>query len=228
MMKNLIKTVLIMSMFVIPASCEVIKPLIIEDAANVGIVDVTLLYNASVVNVTNVTGKDFDVSIANLEHVREGWVRIGVFQTDNPGLNGRITFASITLDGDSDDFGSLSMTVNTLKDATPQSNPISYTIEGRTIRVSSSTSPADSGDVGGGAGYLPAPTSTPAASQMISSEPRITPVEEETSIRAITPAPENVTTFYTGASSVLSPIAGIVMIVVVFGIVVTLRRSRKR
>ena len=31
MMKNLIKIVLIMSLFVVPASCEVVKPLIIED-----------------------------------------------------------------------------------------------------------------------------------------------------------------------------------------------------
>ncbi|MEA1894938.1 MAG: hypothetical protein U9N36_07030 [Euryarchaeota archaeon] len=43
---------MIMSLFVVPASCKVIKPLIIEDAANVGTVDVTLRYNASVVNVT--------------------------------------------------------------------------------------------------------------------------------------------------------------------------------
>ena len=142
--------------------------------------------------------------------------------------NGRINLASITLDCDSADFGSLTMTVNTPKDATPQCNPISYTIDGCTIRVSSSTPPTYSGDVGGNAGYLPAPTSTPAVSQTISSEPRITPVEEETSIRAITPAPDNVTAFHTGASPILSPIAGIVMIMVVFGIVVALRRSRKR
>ena len=136
--------------------------------------------------------------------------------------NGRINLASITLDCDSNDFGSLGMTVNTLKDATPQCNPISTRLNGCTIRVSSSASSADSGDVGGNARYLPA------ASQTISSGPRITPVEEETSIRAITPAPENVTTFHTGASPILSPIAGIVMIMVVFGMVVTLRRGRKR
>jgi len=149
MMKNLIKIVLIMSLFVVPASCEVVKPLIIEDAANVGTVDVTLLYDASVMNVTGVADGDFDVIIKNLERVREGFVRIGAVQTNNFGLNGQINLASITLDCDSADFGSLTMTVNTLMDATPQCNPISYTIDGCTIRVSSSTFPADSGDVGG-------------------------------------------------------------------------------
>ncbi len=88
-----------MSLFVVPASCGVIKPLIIEDAANVGTVDATLRYNASVVNVTGAAD--------------------GAFQTNNFGLNRQINLASITLDCDSADFGSLSMTVNTLKDATP-------------------------------------------------------------------------------------------------------------
>ncbi len=50
-----------MLLFVVPASCEVTKPLIIEGAANVGTVDVTLRYNASVVNVIGVADGDFDV-----------------------------------------------------------------------------------------------------------------------------------------------------------------------
>ncbi|MEA1945167.1 MAG: hypothetical protein U9N07_07540 [Euryarchaeota archaeon] len=211
---------MVASLFVIPASCEVIKPIIIEYAVNIGAVDITLRYNASVVNVTNVTGGDFDAIVTNLEHVHEGWVRIGAFQMDNPGLNGQISLASVTLDGDVDDLSSLSMAVNTLRDATPQCSPIDCTVEGFTITASSASPGSRHG--GGGAGYMPEPTSTPAMSPSTSSVTGM-PIERETPAKTTTP--EHVTVFHTEPSSppspILSPIAGIVIvvIVVVFGII---------
>jgi len=136
MVRNLIKIILVISLFTAPASCEVIKPIIIEGAVNIGAVDITLIYNESLFVITDITDGDFDVTESNLEHNHTGTVRIVAFQTDNPGLNGRVTIASVTLAGEVDDLSSLDMDVNTLSDATPRCNPIESTVDGFTITVS--------------------------------------------------------------------------------------------
>ncbi|HIE31843.1 MAG TPA: hypothetical protein EYP67_05625 [Methanosarcinales archaeon] len=121
-------------------------PITIIDGVNVGSVDIALTFNASVVNVTDVTGGDFDVTIPNLEHVHEGWVRIGAFQTDNPGLNRNITFANVVFEpvGSLGDTCSLNLNVITFKDATPQCNLMPYTVQNGTY-----TAAAKNGDVNG-------------------------------------------------------------------------------
>jgi hypothetical protein len=105
-------------------------PIAIEDGVNVGACDITLTYNASVVNVTNVTGGDMDATFANLEHRSEGWVRIGTYQTTNPGLSGPITFANVTFEPTGIGGGtcSLNLSVTTLKDATPMGNEMPYIV----------------------------------------------------------------------------------------------------
>ena len=110
----------------------------IEDGVNVGACDITLTFNASVVNVTDVTGEDMDVTIANLEHVHEGFVRIGAFQTSNPGLNGNIIFANVTFEQASSvgDTCSLNLSVTTFKDATPMSNEMPYILRNGTYIAS--------------------------------------------------------------------------------------------
>lgn len=112
-------------------------PIAIEDGVNVGACDITLTFNASVVNVTDVTGGDMDVTMANLEHVHEGFVRIGTFQTDNPGLNGNITFANVTFEpvGNSGDTCSLNLSVTTFKDATPIGNEMPYIVRNGTYAI---------------------------------------------------------------------------------------------
>jgi len=109
-------------------------PIAIEDGVNVGACDITLTFNASVVNVTDVTGGDMDVTMANLEHVHEGFVRIGTFQTDNPGLSGNIAFANVTFEpiGAIGDTCSLNLSVTTFKDATPAGNVIPYNVRNGT------------------------------------------------------------------------------------------------
>ena len=109
----------------------------IEDGANVGACDITLTFNASVVNVTDVTGGDMDVTMANLEHVHEGFVRIGTFQTDNPGMSGNITFANVTFEpvGKSGDTCSLNLSVTTFKDATPVGNEMPYIVRNGTYTI---------------------------------------------------------------------------------------------
>ena len=112
-------------------------PIAIEDGVNVGACDITLTFNASVVNVTDVTGGDMDVTMANLEQVHEGFVRIGTFQTDNQGLSGNIAFANVTFEpvGKSGDTCSLNLSVTTFKDATPVGNEMPYIVRNGTYTI---------------------------------------------------------------------------------------------
>ncbi|MEA3485085.1 MAG: Ig-like domain-containing protein [Candidatus Aerophobetes bacterium] len=125
-------------------SGNMIAPIIIEDGTNVGACDINITYNASVVNVTNVTGGDFDAIATNLEHAHEGRVRIGVYQTSNPGLNGNFVLANVIFRSNSTNgTSSLNMSVTTFKDATPQCNEIPYIVQNGTYIA------AMNGDVNG-------------------------------------------------------------------------------
>jgi len=105
-------------------------PITINDAANVGSVDLTLTFNASIVNVTNVTGGDFDVTTSNLEHVHEGWVRIGAIQAGSPGMSHNITLAEVAFSpvGSAGETCSLNLSVTTFKDATPACAKMPYVV----------------------------------------------------------------------------------------------------
>ena len=109
-------------------------PIAIEGGVNVGACDITLTYNASVVNVTGVTGGDMDVTMANLEQAHVGLVRIGTFQTSNPGLNGNIIFANVMFEpiGATGDTCSLNLSVTTFKDATNVGNVMPYIVRNGT------------------------------------------------------------------------------------------------
>ena len=227
MIRNLIKIILIILLLALPTSCELIKPIIIEDAVNIGAVDITLTYDESLFVITDVADGYFDVTESNLEHAHTGTVRIVAFQMANPGLNGQVTIASITLVGDLTDLGSLNMAVNTLKDATPQCSPIDSTVDGFTITASSPSpsTPADDSGGGGSTSYI---TPTPAPSPAIASAAG-TPVKEGTAAEA--PTPEQVMEFRTEPPSlpppISSPTAGIVIVAVaaIFGIVMVIRAT---
>lgn len=234
--KQLMKLISIIVLFTIPASCDLVnEQIIIEDGVNVGTCDITLTFNASVVNVTDVTGGDMDVTISNLEQAHVGLVRIGTFQTDNPGLNGDIILADVTFNKTADvsDICSLiEITVNTLKDATPECNPISYTVEGCTIVVLAppATTPTDSNDEeangGGGGGIIHTPTPSPTqTASPATPSAATTPAEGGSPAETTAPTPEKVTAFHTEPSSlpplIHSPIAVIIIVVIVavFGII---------
>ncbi len=231
--KQLIKLITIIVLFTIPASCDLVnEQIIIENGANVGSCDIMLRYDRLVMNVTNVEGVDFDATMTNLEHVDEGWARIGAFQTNNPGLNGHIILADVTFNKTADvgDICSLiGITVITLKDATPypQDNPISYTVEGCTIVVSAppTTTPTDPNDDGGGDSsngggggiiHTPSPTASPTTPSAAT-----TPVEEESPAKTAAPTPAPTPTPPSLPSPILSSIAAIVIVVIVavFGII---------
>ena len=103
-------------------------PITIKNGVNVGACDIILTYDPMVVNITNVLSGDFGDTVVNLEHACEGSVRIGTYQTNNPGLSGDIIFASVTLEDVRSAGGTspLNLGVVTFKDATPEGNPMPY------------------------------------------------------------------------------------------------------
>jgi hypothetical protein len=226
--KHLIKLISIIVLFMAPASCDLVtESIIIENAVNVGSCDINITKHNASMNVTNVTDGNFDVTMANENNTSLGWVRIGAFQTDNPGLNGDIILANVTFNKTadvSDIRSSIKITVNTLRDVTPEGKPILHKVEGCTIVASPpATTPTGSSDdedsMGGGGGMIhtPTPAPTPLATQAAPSA-ATTPAEEETPANTTTPTPEKVTAFRTEPLSppppILSPIAGIVIVVI--------------
>lgn len=111
---------------------NVVLPIMISDAENVGVVDITLSYNPAIVKVTNVTPGAMNVTITNLEHIDEGWIRIGAYQTTIPGLSGEFALASISFEPVGTGTSPLTLNVTTFKDATPASTSIPYVISNGT------------------------------------------------------------------------------------------------
>ena len=103
-------------------------PLMIEDAANAGAVDVTLTFDPTVVTVTGVEDGSMDCTYSNLENVADGWIRIGAIQGDSPGLDGE--YALVYVDFEPVGEGAmcdLVIEVTTYKEATPEGAAMNYT-----------------------------------------------------------------------------------------------------
>ncbi len=103
-------------------------PIMIENAENVGAVDVTLKFDPTVVNVTGVEDGAMDCTYSNLENVADGWIRIGAIQGDNPGLNDE--YALVYIDFEPVGEGAtcdLVIEVTTYKEATPEGAAMNYT-----------------------------------------------------------------------------------------------------
>ena len=111
---------------------NVTLPIKIENGVDVGACDITLTFDPDVVNVTKVENGDMDVTVANLEHAHEGLVRIGTYQSSNPGLSGTITFANVVLEPVNGGNCSLNLSVVTYKDATPVGNQMPYIVRNGT------------------------------------------------------------------------------------------------
>lgn len=104
-------------------------PITISDCDNVGAVDITLNYDPTVVTVTEVGDGAMDCTYTNLEHVDEGWIRVGAVQGDNPGMAGEYTLLNINFTAMSSGASCpLELTVTTFKDATPNCTAMTYTI----------------------------------------------------------------------------------------------------
>jgi len=183
----------------------------INNAENVGVVNLNLSYNPSVVMVIDVSGVDFDGTIRNLEHNETGFVKIGAFQMVSPGLNDRVIIANITLKavGSTGQSSMLNIRVNEFKYATPEVNKINHTITNGTFRIISpevtpTPTPAPSNgasDGGDGDGYVPGtPTPTPTSTE------KTPAVSGEEKMEAVaTPSPTVAPTFTPSASAPATP-----------------------
>ena len=114
----------------VSATGMITVPITIENVSNAGSCQLTLSYDPDVVIVSSVSQSDFDSLFANLGGAASGSVSILAYQTSNPGLNGDVIVANVTfmIVGNNGSSTPLDLEVTTLTDATPDCNPIPYTI----------------------------------------------------------------------------------------------------
>ena len=103
-------------------------PIMVLNATNAGSVDMTLAYNASLVTVTGVSSGDMDNDFWNIENAGDGWIRIGAYQSSNPGLDGDFVIAYVSFEQVSDGMCDFGITVTTYKDATPCGRSMPYVV----------------------------------------------------------------------------------------------------
>ena len=112
-------------------------PVTIHNAADLGSIDLELTFNPAVVTVTSITVGDFDNTVTNLEETANGFVKILAFQAANPGLNGTVVLAQVTLNavGTVDSTTPLNITLNRMTDATPLCRNLSYALTNGSFTV---------------------------------------------------------------------------------------------
>ena len=118
-------------------------PILIHNITNVGIVDICLSYNQSVVHVINVNDSDFNFMDSTIDNSL-GTTRIGAYQISSPGLNGEVKLADITLKSVSDggETCALNLTINELKEAGPEEISIPAITFNGTFAVTELTPPS--------------------------------------------------------------------------------------
>lgn len=191
--KQILITLAILCMMALPAAAvsepaivsigdgsgQVTIPIVIANSTNVGSVDVTLHYDTTIANVVSVGNGDMDSTFWNVENAGE--VRIGAYQTNNPGLSGAFILANISFESAADSGScQLEIDVTTFKDATPAGISMLYSVTNGTYTATSD----GNGGNGGNGTYPPDPTPTPTIS------PTVTPTETPTT--APTPSPTKI------------------------------------
>jgi hypothetical protein len=118
-------------------------PVMIYNAPDLGSIDLELSFNPAIATVISITAGDFDVTVSNLEETATGFVKIVAFQAANPGLNGTVVLAQVTLGavGAVDSATPLKITVNRMTDATPCCRNLSYSITDGSFTVIPSAEP---------------------------------------------------------------------------------------
>ena len=113
---------------------------------NVGIVDILLTYNQSIVHITAVDESDFDFMDSVINN-SIGITRIGAFQTSPGGLSGDVKLANITLMavGTPGSLSSLCITINELKEATSEEITIPASTHNGTFTIGEATPPVVTG-----------------------------------------------------------------------------------
>jgi hypothetical protein len=116
--------------------------IMIHNITDVGVADIILSYNQSVVHVTCVNNSDFDFMDSTVDN-SFGTTRIGAYQISSPGLNGEVRLADVTLQSVSDrgDTCALNLTLNELKEAGPDEISIPAVTSNGTFAVTELTPP---------------------------------------------------------------------------------------
>jgi hypothetical protein len=104
----------------VDAGEETTTPIMINYVEDVGVCEIKLIYDASVVHVTDVTDGDFDFMITNIDNVN-GITPIGAIQLVSPGLSGNVTLCDVTLQavGNAGDTSPLDIMIEQMTTATP-------------------------------------------------------------------------------------------------------------
>jgi len=116
-----------------------VVPIMIEDVTDpdgVGAATITLEYDNNVVIVSDVADGEFDMTIGNIDN-DAGITEISTMQFISAGLTGDVVVAYVNLTavGSPDDTSVLNLTVTSLLDATPETNPIPHTVSDGTFTI---------------------------------------------------------------------------------------------
>ena len=122
---------------------NITTPIMIRSAPNVGVVEIILSYNQSVVHVIETSDSDFDLMNVAIDNP-SGSTRFIVFQTTSPGLNGDVKIANVTFVavGSGAESSALDLNIIELKDAGPFEIPIPAVEHNGTFAVWEATPPA--------------------------------------------------------------------------------------
>ena len=127
-------TISIGNVFVEPGETSA-APILIENVTKVGTVDITILYDPSVVLVTDAGNSDFDFVYPVINN-SAGYVRIGGMAYGD-GLNGDVKLADLMLEavGDAGETSLLCITINELKVADATETTIQADVENSTFGI---------------------------------------------------------------------------------------------
>ena len=132
---------ILLALLVIPAYCCDIYirneageyVITIDDVTNVGVCDLNLTYDPSLINITSITGGNFDYFDYNYINSGSGdnyaSLYLQAFQTANQGLNGVVDYARLKLRISDDEQGVIGIDVVELVEESPEVKPIPYTVQ---------------------------------------------------------------------------------------------------
>jgi hypothetical protein len=105
--------------------------IMIEDVTNLGVANINLSYDPSVVHVLSVCDGEFDTGAFSEINNSEGIARIGAFQMQSAGLNEDVMLCEVELKavGAAGVSSGLKIDISELKDPTPEGNDILADIE---------------------------------------------------------------------------------------------------
>ena len=128
-------TVSIENIYVEPGS-HATASVMVNDVLDLGVADINLTFNSSVVSISAVENSEFDFKHAVINN-SNGIVRIGAFQMSSGGLNGNVKIAEVMMDavGSTGDTSILDLYINELKEVGTPETAISAQADDGTFAI---------------------------------------------------------------------------------------------